>query len=202
MVSTLLAGKAMIQSLVEDVSDEFVLMTMAFLFGSYSLVGGLGTTFYVSYFNACLVFIILITFAAKIVYFPPEALDMSRTKLGNISAIYGVLVCLEGPEGNTERSYLTFQSSLGFLYGTLSVLLGSATTFCDQALWQSRIAAKPLPGVWGFLVGGLIWFTVPMTMASATGISYLALSYENGSHLLKPNEINEGKFISFVRRIS
>ncbi|XP_064609406.1 uncharacterized protein LOC135473485 [Liolophura sinensis] len=96
MTCTLLAGKALIQSLVEDVSDEFVLMTMAFLFGSYSLVGGLGTTFYVSYFNACLVYIILIAFAAKIVYFPPEDLDVSRTKLGNISAIYDALVCLEG----------------------------------------------------------------------------------------------------------
>jgi hypothetical protein len=51
MIGLLLAGRATIQSLTRDASDEFCLFVMAILFGSYSLIGGIGTTFYVSYFN-------------------------------------------------------------------------------------------------------------------------------------------------------
>ena len=84
---------------------------------------------------------------------------------------------------------------LTFCVDLLQVFVSSAVTYCDQASWQSRIAAKPIQGVFGFLLGGLIWFAIPSTMATTTGLAYLALSTENNTHMLTHNQIDEGWFI-------
>lgn len=187
-IGILLAGRATIQSLTKDASDEFTLLTMAVLFGSYSLIGGLGTTFYVSYFNACLVFILLIVFVVKIWH----NTDEDYVAIGNVEKMYNAITCIKGPEENYEHSYLTFRSGVAFLFGVIEVFVSSAVTYCDQASWQSRIAAKPTQGVYGFLLGGLMWFAIPSTMATTTGLAYLALSAENKTNLLTYGQIDEG----------
>jgi hypothetical protein len=45
-----------------------IALMMATLFGSYSLIGGLGSTFYVSYFNVVITFIILAVMVARFFY--------------------------------------------------------------------------------------------------------------------------------------
>ena len=86
-IGILLAGRATIQSLTKDASDEFTLLIMAVLFGSYSLIGGLGTTFYVSYFNACLVFILLIVFVVKIWH----STDDDHETIGNVEKMFDAI---------------------------------------------------------------------------------------------------------------
>ena len=104
-VGVLLAGRATIQSLTKDANDEFSVLIMATLFGSYSLIGGLGTTFYVSYFNACLVFCLIIVFVVKILHNN----DAHWTSLGDTSKMYRAISCLNGPEDNYGNSYVTFR---------------------------------------------------------------------------------------------
>ena len=116
-IGILLAGRATIQSLTKEASDEFTLLTMAVLFGSYSLIGGLGTTFYVSYFNACLVFVLLIVFVIKIWH----TTDDEHETIGNVEKMYHSITCIHGPEENYEYSYLTFRSGVALLYGVLEV---------------------------------------------------------------------------------
>ena len=187
-VGVLLAGRATIQSLTKHASDEFSVLIMATLFGSYSLIGGLGTTFYVSYFNAVLVFVLLIVFVVKILH----NTDSGYENIGNTDKMYSAIVCLHGPVDSEQNSYLTFRSFPAFLYGIIEVLVSSAVTYCDQASWQSRIAAKPVQGVWGFILAGFVWFSIPSTMATTTGMAYLAISSTNGSHALTRGEIDEG----------
>ena len=116
-IGILLAGRATIQSLTKDASDEFTLLTMAVLFGSYSLIGGLGTTFYVSYFNACLVFVLLIVFVVKIWH----TKDDEHETIGDIEQMYHAITCIHGPTENYDYSYLTFRSGVALLYGVLEV---------------------------------------------------------------------------------
>ena len=52
---------------------------------------------------------------------------------------------------------------------------GAGTVFNDQAYWQSAIAAKPSAAHMGYLLGGLMWFCIPFTLATTLGISALAL---------------------------
>ena len=116
-IGILLAGRATIQSLTRDASDEFTLLTMAVLFGSYSLIGGLGTTFYVSYFNACLVYVLLIVFVVKIWH----NTDEEHNAIGNVERMYDAITCVKGPEGNFDNSYLTFRSGVAALFGLIEV---------------------------------------------------------------------------------
>ena len=116
-VSILLAGRATIGSLVKDTSDEFTLCVMAVLFGSYCLIGGLGTTFYVSYFNACLVFILLVVFVVKIWH----NTDDDHLNTGNTKDMFDTLSCLKGPDENFNSSFITFRSGVGLLYGLIEV---------------------------------------------------------------------------------
>ncbi|XP_046575766.1 urea-proton symporter DUR3-like [Haliotis rubra] len=186
-IGIILAGQAVIQSLTKNTSDEFTVLIMATLFGSYSLIGGLGTTFYVSYFNACLVFILLIVFVVKILHNSESQYD----SVGNVEKMYEAVSCIKASD-DTEYGYLSFRSMSAFLYGIIEVFVSSAVTYCDQASWQSRIAAKPVQGVWGFILAGFMWFSIPSTMATTTGMAYLAISSTNGSHMLLPGEIDEG----------
>lgn len=187
-IGVIMAGQATIKSLTKDASDEFTVIIMATLFGSYSLIGGLGTTFYVSYFNACLVFVLLIVFVAKIFHMGDER----YSTIGNMDTMYSAIMCVKGPDDNEQNSFLTFRSSVALLYGVIEIFVSSAVTFCDQASWQSRIAAKPTQGVWGFILASLMWFAIPSTMATTTGMAYLALSSQNGTHMLNMGEIDEG----------
>ncbi|XP_069130647.1 uncharacterized protein [Argopecten irradians] len=194
MTAILLAGKSTIQSLTNDISDEYTLLMMATLFGSYSLIGGIGTTFYVSYFNACLIFVSLIIFFGNVLHNSDSHLD----NIGDVSKMFAAVSCVKGPDENTGSSFLTFRSGVGILYGVIGFFVASAVTYCDQASWQSRIAAKPMQGVWGFLLAGAMWLAIPSTMATTTGIAYLAISSENGTHLLTSDQIDQGLVTPFI----
>ena len=61
-------------------------------------------------------------------------------------AIYYTLYMMS-PEvegGNSGGSYLTFYSPGGLIFGIVNIVGNFGTVFCDQAYWQSSVAAKPL----------------------------------------------------------
>lgn len=65
------------------------------------------------------------------------------------------------------------------------------TVFVDQSYWQSAIAAKPTSAHKGYLLGGLVWFTIPFALATSLGLCAVALqlpisSSEAGSGLVPP----------------
>lgn len=51
----------------------------------------------------------------------------------------------------------------------LQVISAFGTVFVDQAYWQSAIAARPSASVRGYLLGGLLWFSIPFTLATSIG---------------------------------
>ena len=49
-----------------DLSPELAAMLLAAVIGGYTLIGGLGATFYVSYFNTALIFILIIMLVVEV----------------------------------------------------------------------------------------------------------------------------------------
>ena len=49
----------------QDLSPELAAMLLAAVIGGYTLIGGLGATFYVSYFNTALIFVLIVSFIAN-----------------------------------------------------------------------------------------------------------------------------------------
>ena len=68
VVTTMLTigGAAVLNSLIKDLSIEFAAMLVAAVIGGYTLIGGLGATFYVSYFNTALIFLLIIMLMVEV----------------------------------------------------------------------------------------------------------------------------------------
>ncbi|XP_045205297.2 uncharacterized protein LOC123557720 isoform X1 [Mercenaria mercenaria] len=190
----ILAGKAAVEVLSKDASNEFTLMILAVLFGSYCLIGGLGTTFYISYFNTALIFITTSLFILKITYLAePEVEAVTSHK-----SLYDAMSCLKGPDGNKDNSFLTFRSESGIIYRVVTLFMTIAVVFCDQANWQSRIAAKPREGMLGFLIAAFLWYAIPTSVSFVTSMTYKTMSFQNGTNLLTAEEIDEGYITPYV----
>ena len=74
------------------------------------------------------------------------------------------------------------------------------TVFVDQSYWQSSVAAKPRQGMWGFLAGGLVWFSIPFTFATTMGLGYVALGTYYGEPLLSDEDVSSGKIETGLTR--
>ncbi|XP_076358108.1 uncharacterized protein LOC143250870 [Tachypleus tridentatus] len=193
--SLMLAGCAVLHSLVNGLSVELAVLMLTAVIGGYTLIGGLGATFYVSYFNTTIIFIIVIMLIVEIYYNP---LGHEENLFGSSDSMYQYLACSVGPEGNEGRSYLTFLSSGGLFFGIINIVGNFGTVFCDQSYWQSSVAAKPLQGVWGFILGGLTWFAIPFSLATTLGLAYIALSSSQGQPLLEPEDVDKGLVVPVV----
>jgi len=187
--SMILAGKSTLEVLVDGVNNEFIFLVLAVLFGSYCMIGGLGTTFYISYFNTALTFISLSVFVLYTSFYPSEKNKPYTT----LEAFYQAATCIKAPDGNYENSFATFRSESGLIYGAVLLVMATSISFIDQANWQSRIAAKPSQGVVGFLIAAYIWFVVPIVLSFTSTMTYFAVSSENGTHLLSQSEIENGR---------
>ncbi|XP_044503570.1 urea-proton symporter DUR3-like isoform X1 [Mangifera indica] len=151
----------------------------------YTLAGGLKATFLASYIHSVIVHVVLVIFV-YLVY-------TASSELGSPSVVYNRLVevasksriCKEpfshdgqscGPvNGNYKGSYLTMLSSGGLVFGIINIVGNFGTVFVDNGYWVSAIAARPSSTHKGYLLGGLVWFAVPFSLATSLGLGALAL---------------------------
>jgi SSS family transporter len=176
----------------------------------YTAAGGLKATFLASYIHTAIIFIVLIT-CVYTVYVKEHSSDYIHDGLQTVSGYTvdqckvifsknqnvattffksGTFSC--GPiADNNEGSYLTMNSLGGLKFGIINIVGNFGTVFVDQSYWQSAIAAKPSSAHKGYLMGGLVWFTIPFALATSLGLCGVALqlpitSAEAGSGLVPP----------------
>jgi hypothetical protein len=73
-------------------------------------------------------------------------------------------------------SLATMTSPSGFIFGIVNIVGNFGTVFVDQSYWQSAIAVKPEMAASGYILGGVVWFAVPMMMGSTHGLLGRALA--------------------------
>lgn len=166
----------------------------------YTIAGGLKATFLASYIHSVIVHLVLVVFV-YLVY-------VASSELGSPKVVYEKLVtvasksrnCMEplsrvgqacGPvSGNHGGSYLTMLSSGGLVFGFINIIGNFGTVFVDNGYWVSAIAARPSSTHKGYLLGGLVWFAVPFSLATSLGLGALALDLplteSEASHGLVP----------------
>merc|ERR1711904_12721 len=173
----------------------------------YTAAGGLKATFLASYLHTGIIFVVLVICiytvyvkeaSTDLVYMGLEQTKNYTEKECNYlfskggKSFYekGLYAC--GPvDGNKEGSYLTMFSGGGLMFGIINIVGNFGTVFVDQSYWQSAIAAKPASAHKGYLLGGLVWFTIPFALATSLGLCALALqlpikSSEAGAGLVPP----------------
>merc|ERR1712185_662551 len=174
---------------------------------AYTWAGGLKATFLASYIHTAIIFIVLITmvytvyvkrFSSDIIY---DLLEYNSKMSGaDCDALYSdgtdtftgdnTYAC-GGVPGNASGSYLTMVSGGGLMFGIINIIGNFGTVFVDQSYWQSGIAAKPEAAYKGYMLGGLVWFTIPFALATSLGLCGVALQLpitgaEAGSGLVPP----------------
>ena len=73
---------------------------------------------------------------------------------------------------------------------------GFSSVFVNQSFWQTGIAAKPVHSVWGFIVGALVWFAIPLGGSYALGLGYwaVAISEKGGKHFVDEQDVELGEY--------
>ncbi|XP_078446066.1 urea-proton symporter DEGRADATION OF UREA 3 (DUR3) [Wolffia australiana] len=163
----------------------------------YTLAGGLKATFLASYIHSVIVHVALVIFVC-LVY-------TSGSELGTPKVVYERLLqasspvrtCVEptthsgqvcGPvSGNYRGTYATMLSSGGLVFGIINIVGNFGTVFVDNGYWISAIAARPSSTHKGYLLGGLVWFAVPFSLATSLGLGAVALDLP-----ISKVEANEG----------
>lgn len=195
----LLGGSAVVNALT-DVNIYAASFLIPLGVVVYTLAGGLKATFLASYIHSVIVHVVLVIFV-YLVY-------AASSELGSPSIVYRRLLevasksrsCQEpishagqscGPvTGNFKGSYVTMLSSGGLVFGIINIVGNFGTVFVDNGYWVSAIAARPSSTHKGYLLGGLVWFAVPFSLATSLGLGALALDLpitaSEASHGLVP----------------
>eukprot|EP00892_Ulva_mutabilis_P007270 jgi/Ulvmu1/4915/UM201_0007.1 len=151
----------------------------------YTAAGGLKATFMASYIHTSIVYIALVIFIFKI-YASDEATIGSPSKVhDNLVAVAASQQKMEDENpgdradyflaDNYNNSYLTMLSESGLIFGVINIVGNFGTVFVDQSYWQSAIAASPSSSYKGYILGGLCWFAIPASLATALGLASRAL---------------------------
>lgn len=163
-----LGGAAVVNSLTGvDITLAAFLLPAGIIL--YTIFGGLKATFFAEYINAGFIFVVVLAFVSVIYFVSPD--------IGGISGMYDKLSAasiLSPVEGNAMGSYLTLASAGALVFGVINIVGNFGTVFVDQSYWQRAIAARPRSVVGGFIIGGLVWFAIPFTLATTLGLAAIA----------------------------
>jgi Na+(H+)/acetate symporter ActP len=59
-------GSAVLSGLTKDMGIEYAALLMTAIVGTYTYVGGLGATFYVSFFNTAIIMLMMVVFVIRV----------------------------------------------------------------------------------------------------------------------------------------
>ena len=138
---------------MEGLSPELAAMLLASVIGGYTLIGGLGATFYVSYFNTALIFVLILMLVIEVFYNPSQNPD---NPFGSSDNIYELISCWREDEGNRGGSYLTFYSPGGLIFGIVNIVGNFGNTIyrvslkkCDLRLGGKHVYICKIKFKWG-----------------------------------------------------
>ena len=157
----------------------------------YTAFGGLKGTYYASFTHTAVIFIALLIFLWKIYAGPSDIGSTDKMHSNLICASYRQAAGEANGTWNFQGQYITMRSTGGLMFGIINTVGNFGTVFVDQSYWQGAIACKPSATYRGYLLGGMAWFAIPFSMATALGLAARALDLpisaaESGNGLVPP----------------
>lgn len=136
----------------------------------YTLFGGIKATFLTDYAHTVVIVVIMLVFS-----FNTFAVS---DKLGSPSAVWEIVTKLAETnprEGNAGGSYLTIKSRSGGIFFVINIVGNFGTVFLDNGYFNKAFASDPAATLPGYVIGGLVWFAIPMFIATTMGLTALSL---------------------------
>ena len=157
----------------------------------YTAFGGLKGTYYASFTHTAVIYIALLIFIWKIYAGPSDLGSSDKMRENLICAAQRQVAGGSSDTWNFEGQYITMRSTGGLMFGIINTVGNFGTVFVDQSYWQGAIACKPSATYRGYLLGGMAWFAIPFSMATALGLAGRALDLpitagESGNGLVPP----------------
>jgi len=207
VTSMLLLGGAATVNALTGVDTDLASFLIPWGVILYTAAGGLKATFMASYLHTAIIFVVLVVcvytvyvkeYSSDLIYENLQAIsgmskEICEARFSNGGTTFyeqGTYSC--GPvTDNNGGSYMTMLSLGGLKFGIINIVGNFGTVFVDQSYWQSAIAAKPASAHKGYLLGGIVWFTIPFALATSLGLAGVALGLpitkgEAGSGLVPP----------------
>ncbi|PWN42067.1 urea transporter [Ceraceosorus guamensis] len=153
----------------------------------YTLTGGMRATLLADYSHTVVLIVLLFVFAFTV--YTPALSDL----IGSPSRMVELLAQAAPVEGNAAGSYLTVRSRSGFIFGLINIIGNCGTIFLDQSYHQRGIASQVSTASKAFILGGLAWTAIPLTIASTLGLAARALyGQSDAMAVLTDSEISAG----------
>ena len=170
----------------------------------YTALGGLKATFMASVINSWYVLIMLCLFSFCVYassYYPlgsPSKVYDDLTTFAstpapeNATTVASVGDLKLGPvSDNKGGSFMTMYSQGGLIFGIINIIGNFGTVFVDQSYYMGAIASKPSASWKGYILGGMMWFAIPFTLATSLGLASRAAGLpvsatEAGNGLVPP----------------
>lgn len=182
VTAMLVLGGAVALNALTGIEITIACFIIPFSIMIYTYFGGLKATFFADYLNTSLIFIVILVLVIGIYFINPD--------VGGIRGLYDGLQMasiLDPVEGNSAGSFLTLASIGALIFGIINIIGNFGVVFVDQAFWQRAIASRPKSLIKGFFIGGLSWFAIPFALATALGLTGIALQID-----LSPQEVSHG----------
>lgn len=184
VTSMLLLGGSAVMSALTGMNVYAAAFLIPLGVATYTFHGGLKATVLAAYIHTAFIFVVLCIFVYQVY--------VTNSLLGSPATVWEHLTLIASPgyfpvPDNKQGSYMTMFSKGGFIFGIINVVGNFGTVFVDQTYWQGAIAAKPSSSYKGYILGGLLWFTIPFALATALGLGSRALDIP-----INPSEAGQG----------
>ncbi|KAH8819405.1 Sodium:solute symporter family-domain-containing protein [Xylogone sp. PMI_703] len=167
----LVLGGSQVVAALSGVNVYAACFLIPLVVAAYVIAGGLRSTFIADYTHTAILFIAIFVFGFSMYATNPI--------VGSPSKFYDLLIEASAKmpiARNHEGSYLTFKSIDGLVFAIDLFVAGFSTVWLDQAYWQRAIASRPETSVKAYIFGGMAWYGIPFSFATAMGLGCAALT--------------------------
>ncbi|KAI8110954.1 hypothetical protein M9434_004528 [Picochlorum sp. BPE23] len=204
VTSMLLLGGASVMNALTGMDLYAACMLIPIGVVLYTAIGGLKATFMASCINSWYVLVMLCLFSLCVYagnYYPLGSPSNVYNDLQTFTSTPAPANATEYPsvadlklgpvQDNKGGSFVTMYSQGGLIFGIINIIGNFGTVFVDQSYYMGAIASKPSASWKGYLLGGLMWFSIPFTLATSLGLASRAAGLpvsatEAGNGLVPP----------------
>lgn len=170
VTTMVILGGALALNVLTGINVKIAVLVIPLAFCFYSSITGLRGSIITDYLQVAIILIIGLGLSVIFYY-----------KYGDFG------ICSMVENFHDKGKLLNITSYSGIMFGLVNTIGNFGTVFLDQTYWQRAIAVNYKSAGSCFLTAGLVWFAIPLCIATAFGVGGLALGINvNDSTIIAP----------------
>ena len=170
VTTMVILGGALALNVLTGINVKIAVLVIPLAFCFYSSITGLRGSIITDYLQVAIILIIGLGLSVIFYY-----------KYGDFG------ICSMVENFHDKGKFLNITSYSGIMFGIVNTIGNFGTVFLDQTYWQRAIAVNYKSAGSCFLTAGLVWFAIPICIATAFGVGGLALGINvNDSTIIAP----------------